>query len=278
MKNRNELAKKVDKSILMDSRFTIPQENLGMFLQGKDILQGKNREIKIIFNKEEYLGVIRHVNQTKSNKVYQVQWHQDKKLQLELKKEFVQSYIAIMSDIYQKKSTSNKKYRTNLAGGEQEVIKIIELDKNKFEIQSFIKIKSPYSNLFQKLIENNVFAWIDKSAEEIKMIAKETAWYDINELKNHENERYVIYYLLDDKNKKIYIGSAKRLGNRVKQGRKEIPNWNKFRYEILNPDYYSMLKEIEYHSIMNFARFIRNPKISNIDISDYVLVNKDYRQ
>ena len=110
------------------------------------------------------------------------------------------------------------------------------------------------------------------------MIAKETAWYDINELKNHENERYVIYYLLDDKNKKIYIGSAKRLGNRVKQGRKEIPNWNKFRYEILNPDYYSMLKEIEYHSIMNFARFIRNPKISNIDISDYVLVNKDYRQ
>ena len=109
-----------------------------------------------------------------------------------------------MSDIYQKKSTSNKKYRTNLAGGEQEVIKIIELDKNKFEIQSFIKIKSPYSNLFQKLIENNVFAWIDKSAEEIKMIAKETAWYDIDELKNHENERYVIYYLLDDKNKNIY--------------------------------------------------------------------------
>ena len=108
MKNRNELAKKVDKSILMGSRFTIPQENLGMFLQGEDILPGKNREIKIIFNKKEYSGVIRHVNQTKSNKVYQVQWHQDKKLQLELKKEFVQSYIAIMSDIYQKKLTSEK--------------------------------------------------------------------------------------------------------------------------------------------------------------------------
>lgn len=36
MRNRNELAKKVDKSILMGSRFTIPQENLGMFLQGED--------------------------------------------------------------------------------------------------------------------------------------------------------------------------------------------------------------------------------------------------
>ena len=229
MKNRNELAKKVDKSILMGARFTIPQENLGMFLQGKDILPGKNRDIKIIFNKKEYSGVIRHVNQTKSNKVYQMQWHQDKKLQLELKKEFVQSYIAIMSDIYQKKLTSDKKYRTNLAGGEQEVIKVIEIDKNKFEIESFIKIKSPYSNLFQKLIENNVFAWIDKNEEETKMITKETEWYDITELKNHEDERYVIYYLLDDENKKIYIGSAKRLGNRVKPKRKEIPNWNKFR-------------------------------------------------
>ena len=276
MKNRNELAKKVDKSILMGSRFTIPQENLGMFLQGEDILPGKNREIKIIFNKKEYSGVIRHVNQTKSNKVYQVQWHQDKKLQLELKKEFVQSYIAIMSDIYQKKLTSEKKYRTNLAGGEQEVIKVIEIDKNKFEIESFIKIKSPYSNLFQKLLENNVFAWIDKNAEETKMIIKETEWYDISELKSHEDARYVIYYLLDDRNKKIYIGSAKRLGNRVKPGRQEIPDWNKFRYEILNPNYYSMLREIEYHSIVNFARFIKNSKIKSIDISDYVLMNKDY--
>lgn len=276
MKNRNELAKKVDKSILMGSRFTIPQENLGMFLQGEDILPGKNREIKIIFNKKEYSGVIRHVNQTKSNKVYQVQWHQDKKLQLELKKEFVQSYIAIMSDIYQKKLTSEKKYRTNLAGGEQEVIKVIEIDKNKFEIESFIKIKSPYSNLFQKLIENNVFAWIDKNAEETKMIIKETEWYDISELKSHEDARYVIYYLLDDRNEKIYIGSAKRLGNRVKPGRQEIPDWNKFRYEILNPNYYSMLREIEYHSIVNFARFIKNSKIKSIDISDYVLMNKDY--
>lgn len=47
----------------MGARFTIPQKNLVMFLQGEDILPGKNRDIKIIFNKKEYLGVIRHVNQ-----------------------------------------------------------------------------------------------------------------------------------------------------------------------------------------------------------------------
>lgn len=273
--NRNELAKKVDKSILMEGRFTIPRENIGMFLQGEDILPGKNRNIKIIFNKKEYSGVIRHVNQKHSSKVYQLQWHKDKKLQLELKKEFVQSYIAIMSDIYQK-STSNKKYRTNLAGGEQEVIKVIELDKDKFQIESLIKIDSPYSNLFQRLIENNVFAWIDKSEEESKMIIKETGWYDISQLREHENERYVVYYLVDEENKEIYIGSGKRLGDRVKPGRKEIPNWNKFRYEILSPNYYHMLKQIEYHSIVNFGRFFKNKKIKSINISDYTLVNRDF--
>lgn len=278
MRNRNEITKKVDMSILMEGRFTIPQENLGMFLQGKDILPGENRSIKIIFNKKEYSGVIRHVNQKKSDKVYQVQWHKDKKLQLELKKEFVQTYIAIMSDMYQKRLTTDKKYRTKLAGGEQEVIKIIERDKNKFEMQCFIKIKSPYSNLFQKLIENNVFAWIDKAETDVKITTKKTEWYDISELKKHEDERYVIYYLVDDKNKKIYIGSAKRLGTRVRPGRHEIPNWNKFRYEIVHPDYYGLLREIEYHAVDNFARFFRNPKIKSIDISNYELVNKDYRQ
>ena len=69
------------------------------------------------------------------------------------------------------------------------------------------------------------------------------------------------YYLVDETNKQIYIGSAIRLGDRVKIGRKEIPFWNKFRYEILHPEYHSFLREIEYHSIMNFAKFFQITEI-----------------
>lgn len=61
-------------------------------------------------------------------------------------------------------------------------------------------------------------------------------------------------------------------------GRSEIPEWNKFRYEIIHPKYHAWLREIEYHSIMNFARFFKsNGNLSNISISDYILVNKDYK-
>lgn len=110
------------------------------------------------------------------------------------------------------------------------------------------------------------------------MITKSTPWYDVSELRSHEDKAYVVYYLLDELNKEVYIGSAIKLGDRVKVGRKEIPCWNKFRYEIIHPRYHSQLRDIEYHSIMNFARFFNNNgSIKNIGISDYTLVNKDYK-
>jgi hypothetical protein len=59
---------------------------------------------------------------------------------------------------------------------------------------------------------------------------------------------------------------------------KEIPGWSKFRYEIVHPRFHSILKEVEDHSIMTFARFFKNQGgLSNCGISDYTLVNKDYK-
>ncbi len=110
------------------------------------------------------------------------------------------------------------------------------------------------------------------------MITKETKWLDKKDLKKHEDKNFVIYYLVDDNKKEIYIGSAKRLGDRVKIGRHEIPGWNKFRYEIIHPMYHEQIKQIEYHSIMNFAKFFENNgNLSSLKISDYKLVNKDYK-
>ena len=49
-------------------------------------------------------------------------------------------------------------------------------------------------------------------------------------------------------------------------------------YAIIHPDYHKDLKEIEYHTIMSFAAFLNNKgNKSNCGISDYTLVNKDYK-
>ena len=63
----------------------------------------------------------------------------------------------------------------------------------------------------------------------------------------------------------------------IKSARYEIPGWNKFRYEIIHPEYHYLLRSIEYHSIVNFARVFINSGLSNIGCSDFKLVNKDFK-
>ena len=96
--------------------------------------------------------------------------------------------------------------------------------------------------------------------------------------KCHDPQRQSGDQGFDDNKKEIYIGSATRLGDRVKPNRHEIPGWNKFRYEIVSPEYHDFLRMIEYHSIMNFATFFKNSgNLTSLKLSEYTLVNKDYK-
>ena len=100
---------------------------------------------------------------------------------------------------------------------------------------------------------------------------------DKEELKKHEDASYVVYYLIDEMDKQIYIGSAKRLGDRVKLNRPEIPGWTKFKYEILHPNYHQLLKRVEFHAIRAFASFFKNlGHVQAYPVSEYTLVNKNW--
>lgn len=268
--------KKIDKSVFRYG-ITIPKEYEEMFLKGHGLKIGEGRDIKIIFKEKEYNGKIRNVNRKSTTNVYQIRWDTNYELINELKEEFIQSYFAIMSDEFNEKNKDKKYSRTNLLGGNQEVLIFRSINYNTIELETFIKVETIYDNIFKEFVNRNVFGWISKQ-EYNQMITKSTQWFDIKELKKHEDVPYVIYYLIDNINKEIYIGSATRLGDRVKPGRHEIPGWNKFRYEIIHPKYHKELKAIEYHSIMNFARFFNNNgNLRTLGISDYNLVNKDYK-
>ncbi len=141
-------------------------------------------------------------------------------------------------------------------------------------METFIKVPTPYDNLFKRLIDENVFGWLAEKNDEY-LITKSTTWFDIKDLKKHEDANHVVYYLIDEVNKKIYIGSAKRLGDRVKTNRVEIPGWNKFKYEIIHPNYHHLLKRVEFHAIRAFASFFKNRgNVQAFPVSDYILVNK----
>lgn len=243
---------------------------------GNDVDLGTSINIYVIFKKHKYLCKFVYVNRKNSSPVYQLRWDNNEELLKALKIEYIQTYFAIESQNFQAKK-EYKYYITKLMGGNQEVAIFKPKGNSTIEIETFIKIETPYDQLFSKLVERNVFGWLSK-LDSKSMITKSTKWIDSTDLSEHEDIPFVIYYLLDESNKSIYIGSAQKLGDRVKIGRQEIPGWNKFRYEILHPDFHIYLRELEYHSIMNFAHFFStDKKMSNLVISEYKLVNKDFK-
>ena len=269
-----EYYKKIDKSFY-DKGITLPNKYIESFVQTVSIPKGSSRKITIVFNKKEYEASFLFVNRTEASPVYQIRWDQNIELKNELKKEFIQTYFAIKSQEYDSK-INDKYHVTNLLGGNQEVVIIRPINPNKIEFKTFIKIETPYDNIFKRFVEENVFGWLSSTNRD-HLIVKTTKWFKNNEVSKHEDTPYVIYYLLDDKNKQLYIGSAIRLGDRVKIGRPEIPNWNIFKYDIIHPDYHHLLRRIEYHTIGAFASLMKNNgKINPFEISSYKLVNKNW--
>ena len=267
-----EYYKKIDKSFF-DGKTTIPEQYVGYFIDTQNENWGSSRKIKIKFKSKYYEGNYRFVSQSSGRRVFQISFDGD--LINALKNEFIQSYFAIESQKLLKQGSN--KFHTTMPGGNQEVVIFRPKTNDEIELITFIKIQTSYDSIFKSMVDANVFGWLSKESNS-QMITKYSGWVDISELSHHANQNYVIYYLVDDSNKKIYIGSAQNLGNRVKPGRKEIPGWSKFMYAIVHPDFHAHLKEIEYHTINSFARFFSNSgKKGTLGLSDYKLVNKDYK-
>lgn len=267
-----EYYKKIDKSFF-DGKITIPKEYVECFVELEEFDEHNSRNITIKFKKKSYQGKYCFVHQRSGRNVLQISY--DNKLANDLKKEFIQTYFAIESQKLLK--TDDKKFQTKLLGGNQEVAIFKPINEATIEIKSFVKIETPYDSVFKSLVDQNVFGWLSKDAH-TQMMTKYSKWESIEKLNKYADTPYVVYYLIDEANKQIYIGSAKRLGDRVKPGRHEIPGWNKFMFEIVHLDYHNCLQEVEYHSIMTFSRFLKNNgKRSNLNISEYTLVNKDYK-
>jgi hypothetical protein len=269
-----EYYKKIDKSFF-DKGITIPNKYVDSFLQDKNVQIGSSRKIKIIYYGKTYDASLLFVNRKDAKPVYQIRWDQNIDLINVLKKEFIQTYFVIKSQEYDSK-LKNKYYITNLLGGNQEVIIFRPVNSEIIELETFIQIKTPYDNIFKRFVEENVFGWLSSTNRDY-LIVKTTKWFTKKEIVEHEDTPYVVYYLIDEKNKELYIGSAIRLGDRIKIGRPEIPGWNLFKYDIIHPQYHHLLRRIEFHTIGAFASLMKNNgKIKHFEISDYKLVNKNW--
>lgn len=268
--------KKVDKSLLKSGKVTIPNDEIENICDTTGWNTKTKKRINLIFNNKTYNGSLSYKSRNSNNKkgkpYFQLTFNKD--LTKELRKEFIQTFMAIQSEIL---SLSNRnKYHITSDEINREVIQFKQISESDIEIISFLKIKTPYDNLFKTLIETNILDFNqNKKSEDI--IKYSSDWIPKDKLSNYKSIEYVVYYLVDEKNKEIYIGSATNLYERISIYRNEIPEWNIFKYEVINPKFRDLLLRIEEHSIRAFASFLpTNIHTDTLNISTYKLNNRNW--
>jgi hypothetical protein len=168
-----------------------------------------------------------------------------------------------------------------LLGGQQEVLLFRVVDPKTIKCEVFIQIRNDWNALFERLADENVFGWLfDKTRH--YLIAASKHWMGVRDFRKHAGANNVVYYLANTKKKLLYIGKAENLGKRVKPGMKHqgMPvGWDKFRYDILRPEYAAILDKVEDHTIRAFAHVLKSEHgNSSLGIGNYRLVNRTWRK
>lgn len=275
--------KKIDRSTI-EWGLTIPKANVSDFLFNKTLRKGTSRLLKVRWDKKEYEIRICHVNRRGYTPVYQLRWDSNKEFLIKLRKTFIQSYVILKSqkELFDNQKLAKKHFRTDLEGGQQEVLIFKPLKHDLVEAIVFIKIENEWNTLFERLMNENAFGHIFEKSDSEYLIQKSTNWIKVKDFSKHKSATNVIYYLANSKTKILYIGKADIFGNRVRPGRKHqnmSGDWDLFKYDIVRPEYANLLKRIEDHTIRTIASILKNNNsYSTLGISNYTLVNSQWKK
>jgi hypothetical protein len=221
----------------------------------------KSMDIKIIWGKITYNGKLRWWPRYG---LHQLLWESDIKLQHRLKKQFSVSYFSFIMDRW--KRPGQKK---SIGKGQREILIIEPINVNMIRLYVGKTIEEKkYKPLFEMLIDQNIESEISGKSS-IQIVKKPMGWLPRSKLRTsrHYEVTGVIYYLVDRDNELLYIGSTrKKLGDRLKTVYKEIPNWYKFRYDIVRTEHLEHLEGIETLTIIAFAKIFKNKLVSKMKL------------
>lgn len=133
-----------------------------------------------------------------------------------------------------------------------------------------------FPELFKRLTYSPALKRIqDELANKGEFRIHKQGWRPREEFESEIGAENVIYYLADTESKLLYIGEAKRLVHRFRQGHPSIKNWDKYRYNQLPPLPKKDRVTIERMAIRDFSSILANDGgINGLELSKWRLVNK----
>ena len=273
------LYKKVDRSTL-EGGVTIPKDLMKDFRAGKKMELPSARKVNVKWGKKRYECTLRYA---RPNNPYMIlRYDFNRELLKRLRETFIYSYVVFKSQKEKSdKDKKSKQFRSGNRRGDREVVIFQPLNSKEIKLDVFIKIEDDWNDLFQRLANENVFGWIFNK-ESKYLITESSSWKSVKEYAKFKHKTNVIYYLAHTARKLLYIGKADILGQRVfpKRDHQGMPkDWDKFRFDVVKPEFSSLLERIEDHTIRSFAAILQNnKKYPSLNISQYTLVNSMWKK
>jgi len=252
--------------------FTLPKRRYPDLIRYFGLGQGRKRvPIKLLINSKEYDAIIELVRITSpkypNRDVVRIYYDRELATLKALRKLFMYSYA----------STINKS-RSEL----KELMELVHLGGNMFRVKPVARHRTDFDTMFNFLEDKNLFDyWKDarkggKQASFFLNVSKR--WLDVKELDQYRDRINVIYLLYHSKNRQLYVGKANRLGDRVKAGEPRVglaPDWDRFMFFEINPDYNAFVEQIEAFVIRSFAAILENDVgVPPLSVEKIKLVNR----
>jgi hypothetical protein len=271
--------KKVDSSLFHKIETPIPNWLAKIWsiekIFGKNTLRkNPQSQVEIIFDKIKYEGWVTYVKYAETDTLYKLFF--SKEFAEKLRDVFIMSY---MRSLEQRLRGNNRTYRNNV---EDDIpfweFLDIEFDKSRklFKCKAHYYQKPIFPELFKQFVRSHLLKEIENKLldkGDFKFIKED--WKPRSEISLLLERRNIIYYLMDTKNKLLYIGESDHT-KRITQQRKEIPQWDYYRMDCL-PGWLDRGQRLELERLMirSFASILINGKnIYSKKISEYKLVNK----
>ena len=256
----------VDSSMIKYAVLTIPKGHWNVW---KSIPKkhGEKTEVKIMWGngRKTYDAYIRLEQKVIGKTEWmRFRWRED------LHQHFQNAFCYSCSYDASKKHSKSK----NISPRIPELLKITERENALFAFKPLSTHVTELTPIFRQLIKDGYLdRYIEPPSQSQKIFQNSSPWLKKRELKDIWEHRFVIYYLLDSKKKELYIGKATSLTSRVFEGRKEIPDWDYFRYDILRPESRFLIGDIERALIESYNGYLgKSPPVSH----EIRLKNKQY--
>jgi hypothetical protein len=281
--------KKVDNSIFSSGHIVIPKAYVKQWrLEVLFRDNGKNAEtwpIEVQFGTKIYDGKVFYRPPTKARSSVQHKILIKEDLIEDLKKAFLMSHIRWLEVELRKQGGKKSAQASKETERETPFWEFIDIEfdyENKqFIFTDYYKQDAYFPEVFKHLIGSPKLKQIEGSIFNNFETIINQDWKKKDELVTELGAKNVIYTLLDEVSKRIYVGETGqdlkiRLADKEHYKNAGIPNWTHYRFEVLPSSIDTKArKEIEDMTIRAYATLFSNTKdVKSFKISDYKLVNR----